>query len=465
MIKKNIFREYDIRGIYPTELNEETAYLFGKAFGKKIIEQEKNEALIGYDNRLSSKSLYDNIIKGLLETGINITSLGLVTTPMYYYGRDLLNIDCGVMITASHNPKEYNGFKFCYNKNHNAYGKDVYEIYDIILDNKWTSVGKGSIKEVDVSSEYVNLLLKEIKLTKKPLKVIYDCGNGTTSIIANQVFSKLNIECIPLFDISNGNFPNHHPDPCEEENMTFLKKEVIKNKADLGIGFDGDGDRIGVIDEKGNMIPIDKLMIIVWRYIYNKISDKRGLFDVKCSKCLEDEMKKLNIEPIQYRTGNSYTKAKMVSENLPFGGELSGHIYFQDKFPGYDDGIYAGLRIIEILSNTNKKISELLDGINTYYNTPEIKIKVRDEIKEKIIENIKNYTINKKYNILTIDGIKVIFDDGFALIRASNTGPNITIRYEAKTTERLKEISDEFNNLLDVELKINNQKLNENNTS
>lgn len=446
-VNKLMFREYDIRGIYNEDIDEEVSYLIGRAFGSNLKRMGKTETLVGYDNRISSPIIEENLVKGITESGVNVVRLGLVTTPMYYYGWDLLNIKCGVMITASHNPKEYNGFKFSYNGIHNAYGKDVYNLYDTIINKNFTS-GNGTIINKDIKSEYIKLLWENIELGNRKLKVVYDCGNGTTSIVAKEVFNNPNIEFIPIFADSNPEFPNHHPDPCVEENLAYLKKKVLETHADVGIAFDGDGDRVGVVDEKGNMVEIDKYMIIIWRDIYNKVKNKKCLFDIKCSKALEDELIKLGVEPVCYRSGNSYTKAMSVEGNFPFSGEYSGHVFFRDKFPGYDDGIYAGLRLIEILSKTNKTVSELLLGINNYYSTKELKMKVNDEIKFDIINKVKEYCLSKNYKILTIDGVKVLFDDGSAVVRASNTGPNITMRYEAKTKERLNEIEKEFTNLL-----------------
>ena len=446
-VNKLMFREYDIRGIYNEDIDEEVSYLIGRAFGSNLKRMGKKETLVGYDNRISSPIIEENLVKGITESGVNVVRLGLVTTPMYYYGWDLLNIKCGVMITASHNPKEYNGFKFSYNGIHNAYGKDVYNLYDTIINKDFTT-GNGTITNKDINSEYIKLLWENIELGNRKLKVVYDCGNGTTSIVAKEVFNNPNIEFIPIFADSNPEFPNHHPDPCVEENLAYLKKKVLETHADVGIAFDGDGDRVGVVDEKGNMVEIDKYMIIIWRDIYNKVKNKKCLFDIKCSKALEDELIKLGVEPVCYRSGNSYTKAMSVEGNFPFSGEYSGHVFFRDKFPGYDDGIYAGLRLIEILSKTNKTVSELLLGINTYYSTKELKMKVNDEIKFDIINKVKEYCLSKNYKILTIDGVKALFDDGSAVVRASNTGPNITMRYEAKTKERLNEIEKEFINLL-----------------
>ena len=455
-VNKLMFREYDIRGIYGEDIDEEVSYLIGRAFASKLTKLGLNKTVLAHDNRLSSPVIKENLLKGLVDSGITVYDLGLASTPMCYFATNYYNVNTSMMITASHNPKEYNGFKFSYNGIHNAFGDQVREIYDII-EKKDFADGQGKVISKDIRSEYIKLLTSNIKLGKRKIKVVYDCGNGTTSIIADDIFKQLNVEAIPLYNISDGSFPNHHPDPCVEENNKDLKEMVIKNNADLGVGFDGDGDRVGVIDEKGNMIDIDKYMIIMWRYLYDKVNKKEGFFDVKCTKALEDELIKLGVKPVETRTGNSYTRKISHDGNYPLGGELSGHVYYRDKFPGYDDGIYAGLRIVERLSHTNEKLSELLNGINKYYSTKELKIQVEDTEKFKIIDKVKEYAINKNYNIVTLDGVKVKFNDGFALVRASNTGPNITMRYEGNTRLRLKEIEDEFNNIVEKILKETNK--------
>lgn len=455
-VNKLMFREYDIRGIYGEDIDEEVSYLIGRAFASKLTKLGLNKTVLAHDNRLSSPVIKKNLLKGLIDSGIMVYDLGLASTPMCYFATNYYNVNTSMMITASHNPKEYNGFKFSYNGIHNAFGEQVREIYDIIERKDFVD-GQGKVIPKDIRSEYIKLLTSNIKLGKRKIKVVYDCGNGTTSIIADDIFKQLNVEAIPLYNISDGSFPNHHPDPCVEENNRDLKEMVIKNKADLGVGFDGDGDRVGVIDEKGNMIDIDKYMIIMWRYLYDKVNKKEGFFDVKCTKALEDELIKLGVKPVETRTGNSYTRKISHDGNYPLGGELSGHVYYRDKFPGYDDGIYAGLRIVERLSHTNEKLSELLNGINKYYSTKELKIQVEDTKKFKIIDKVKEYAISKNYNIVTLDGVKVKFNDGFALVRASNTGPNITMRYEGNTKIRLKEIEDEFNNIVEKILKETNK--------
>ena len=450
-LNKNIFREYDIRGIYGKDIDEEISYLIGKALGTKLVRLNKNTTLVGYDNRISSPIIEKNLIKGITECGINVVRLGLVTTPMYYYGWDLLNIKCGIMITASHNPKDDNGFKFSYNGIHNAYGDSSLELYNMIINKDFTQGDKiGTITTKDIKKEYIEMITKDINLGPRKLKIVYDCGNGTTCVVADDIFNKFknNIDLVPLFNESDPNFPNHHPDPAVEENLEKLKQKVLETNADAGIAFDGDGDRVGIVDNNGKMINIDEFMIIIWRNLVNTNVEKKTFYDVKCSLALKEELDKLGIENEFYRTGNSYTKYKSYTGNYPFGGELSGHVFFRDRFPGYDDGIYAGLRLIEILSNTNKTIQELLENISKYYSTKEIKIPTPDNIKFKVIDKVKEYCQNKNYNILLIDGVKIFFEDASALVRASNTGPNITVRYEAKTQEKLNLIQKEFTDII-----------------
>ena len=450
-LNKYMFREYDIRGVYGKDIDEEVSYLIGKAFATKLVELGKDTTIIGYDNRISSPIIEKNLVKGITECGVNVVRLGLVTTPMYYYSWDLLNIKCGLMITASHNPKDDNGFKFSYNGIHNACGTSSLELYNIIMNNAFKSTDTtGTIKDVDIQDDYIKMITSGIKLGDRKLKVVYDCGNGTTCIVADKIFAafKDKLELIPLFNESDPTFPNHHPDPAVEENLAKLKAKVLETKADVGVAYDGDGDRVGAVNNLGQMIDIDKLMIIIWRELVKTDVPKKTFYDIKCSLALKEELDKLGVENEFYRTGNSYTKLKSYEGNYPFSGELSGHVFFRDRFSGNDDGIYASLRLIEILSNTDKKLSEMLDGISKYYSTPEIKIATSDDTKFQIIEKIKEYCQDKNYDILTIDGVKVFFKDGSALVRASNTGPNITSRFEAKSEERLEEIKTEFLDLL-----------------
>ena len=447
-LNKEIFREYDIRGIWEKDIDEEVSYHIGRAFATKLLSYGKDTMIVGYDNRISSKTIEENLVKGLTDSGVNVVRLGLVTTPMYYYAWDKLNIKCGIMITASHNPKEYNGFKMSYNGIHNCFGKEVLDLYYVIINGIYAE-GKGTISNYNIQEDYIKMIKEHINLGNNKLKVVYDCGNGTTSIVAKDIFvSNKNIEYIPLYNTSDGSFPNHNPDPAVEENLTDLKRKVLEVHADCGIAFDGDGDRVGVVSEKGEYIEIDKYMIIIWRNIYNKVKNKKGFYDVKCSNVLKDELIKLGIKPIETRTGNSYTKKISYENDYPFGGEYSGHLYFRDKFIGNDDGIYGGLRLVEILSNKKTTVSEELKDISVYYSSKEAKLPVEDSKKANIIDRVEEYVKNKGYKYQTIDGIKIIYSDGFALIRKSNTSPNIITRYESKDKEKLKQIEEEFTSLL-----------------
>lgn len=446
-INKNIFRGYDIRGKYPNDIDSNVANIIGKSFGTYVKKLGKKNCIVGRDNRYSSNELAESLIDGILSTGINVIDLGLVTTPMYYYACILKDNPTGIMVTASHNPKDENGFKFSFDERGNARGEMIEDFRDFTLNCDF-ECGSGTYSKYDIRDEYIKLMTTSIKMGKRFLKVVLDLGNGTTTCIAKDIYYRFPIDLITIYGNSDPNFPNHHPDPSVVENLEALRNKVLETKADVGIAFDGDGDRVGIIDENGNYISIDKYMIIIIRDIIEKVKNKRFLYDINCSKALEDEILKLGAEPICYRTGNSYIKAKIKEENIPFGGELSGHIYFNDRWPCFDSGIYSGLRLIEILSSTNKSLSELIVNINHYESTKVIKFKSDDDIKFNIIDKIKEYCIQKDYKIITIDGVKVIFDDGWALIRCSNTGPNITAKFESTSKEKLNSIKDEFIELI-----------------
>ena len=446
-INKYIFRGYDIRGVVPTDIDVSTAYTIGVGFGSKLYDLGKENCVVGHDNRISSPDLHQALLQGLLDTGVHVYDLGLCTTPMYYFACINLKIDSGIMITASHNPKDENGFKFAFSDYQNAKGSEIEDFYNYIKKGNF-HYGEGSITKKDVKNEYLIALTDNLSFGKRKVKVVLDPGNGTTSILLDDVFKRLDVDYTIINGKSDGTFPNHHPDPSIESNLTELKETVKKTNSDVGLAFDGDGDRVGVISNKGEFIPIDYYMIIIIRDIINKVSNKTFLYDVKCSKSLEDEIVKLGGTPYCYRTGNSYTKAKVKELDLAFGGELSGHVYFRDKFLGFDSGIYAGLRLLEILSNTNKSVEELLSGINRYYSTPETKYKTTDEIKFSVVKKIEDYCKEKGYTYNNIDGVRVTFDDSWASVRASNTGPNLTARFEASSEERLKEIKEEFESLI-----------------
>ena len=446
-INPNIFRAYDIRGIAEEDLTSDVAYTIGLAFGTKIRLLNRDKCIVGHDNRLSSPRLHEEVIKGILKTGVSVYDLGLTTTPMYYFACLDQKIDSGIMITASHNPKDENGFKFAFLNYQNAKGKEIEEFYNFIIKGEFLE-GEGQLTKITVKDKYIKSMLDSLSFGSRKVKVILDPGNGTTSILAQELYQKFPLDIKVINGISDGTFPNHHPDPSIEDNLKELKKEVLKEKADVGLAFDGDGDRVGIISSKGNFIPMDYYMIIIIRDIINKVANKTFLYDVKCSKALEDEIVKLGGTPYCYRTGNSYTRSKVLELDLAFGGELSGHVYFRDRYLGFDSGLYAGLRLLEILSWTDKTVDELLEGITQYISTPEIKYPSTDTKKIEVVKKVEEYCQLKAYNTNTIDGVRVSFEDGWASVRYSNTGPNITGRYEAKNKERLEAIKEEFETLI-----------------
>ena len=430
-INENIFREYDIRGKYPDTINENTAYIIGRSYGSFIKEKyNQTSCVVSHDNRLSSDALSDNLIKGLMESGCNVIDYGLTTTPMNYYAR-YLNHLFGIMVTASHNPKDDNGFKFSFDHLSNARGDMIKEFKEYTLKGNFLS-GNGTLTKSDITNKYLEYMKDNISFGQKRRKVIIDCGNGVTTTIAKKIHQMFNIDFEIICEENDGTFPNHHPDPVVEDNLAMLKKRVLETKADLGIAYDGDGDRLGVINEKGEFLGTEKYMIIIIRDLINKVKNNSFLYDVKCTRALEDEIRKMGGNPVLCRTGASFTQAKTKEMNIPFGGEYSGHLYFTDRANDIGSGIYAGLRLLEILSKTPEPLSKLYEGISNYYSTPEILIPSDDSKKFIVVEKIKDYLLNHNYKIDETDGVKVLFSNGWALVRASNTSPKLSIRIEAQ---------------------------------
>ena len=449
MIDTSVLRENDIRGVYGKGITDEFAFLVGAAFGTYLLNNNKNTCVVGYDNRVSGENLVTKVIDGLLSTGVNIKFVGMVTTAILNYATIHLNIEAGVMVTASHNPANENGFKIFGDKFLHLSHEELEKVYDLIKNQNFVS-GNGIIENVSVIESYINMLNTYINKSNKKLKVAIDCGNGTTSLFIKDIIKRFdNIEAIFLNSTSDGSFPNHNPDPNDDKNLSELKKVVKEEKCDFGTAYDGDGDRVGIVDENGNTIETDKLIALFARQIIPKTDNKKVIIDVKCSKALEEEISKLKATEIMIKTGAGYSETVMNEKDVLIGGEYSGHIFFRDRFYGFDDGIYASLRMYELLANSDKKCSELISGYKEYYNTPEIRISTTDEKKWSIIDKVKEYVIEKNYDYLDIDGVRVKFTDGWALIRCSNTGPNLTTRYEAETESRLNEIVEEFTNLLD----------------
>lgn len=445
-INKDIFRSYDIRGIYEKELTNDLAYLIGKAFGTLA----DKTVIVGHDARTSSNALNTNFIKGLIETGTEVIDLGLVTTPMLYYARELFNQPYAVMITASHCAKEYNGFKLC-DKDGSMYGDKIKDFLNLVLSGKFKT-GKGIVKPYDITFDYKKLMVDKIKLGSRNLRVVVDCGNGTTSYYNPEILRDLGVDVIPLYCESNPLFPNHIPDPAVEENMFDLEEKVKEEKADLGIAFDGDGDRIGIVDEKGKLVKTDMFMLIIWKSLYKTCKNKTASFDVKCSKALKESLENLGLKTKFNRTGHSYLKKAIKENNYDFAGEFSGHVCFNDEFYGYDDALYAAGRLLRILSNTNMNVSDYFDDVPKYVTSPEEYIEVGEENKDKIVNKVLNYAKDKGYEVIDIDGVRIEYDGGFALVRKSNTSPCLTVRFEGKTKEEMESHRLEIMKIINDEL-------------
>jgi phosphomannomutase/phosphoglucomutase len=431
-----IFREYDIRGIAGKELTEADALLIGKGVGTYLKRKNQTRLTVGRDCRLTSETFSRKLIEGLRATGCHITEIGVCPTPVLYFSIQHLGMEGGVMVTASHNPPEYNGFKVCSGLD-SVHGKELEAIYHLIQKNDFES-GDGGLETADVLSPYADFLLKNIHINKR-LKIGVDAGNGTAGVVAVPVMRRLNLEVHDIYCDMDGRFPNHEADPTVLKNMTDLIALVKEKKLDIGIGFDGDGDRIGVVDETGRIIYGDQLMIIFAREILSRKPGATFISEVKCSKTLYDDIEKHGGNPIMWKTGHSLIKKKMKETKAELAGEMSGHIFFSDRYFGYDDATYASLRLIEILASTGKRIEELLEGVPKTFSTPEIRVESPDDKKFEIVKRATEI-FRKAHKVIDIDGVRVVFDDGWGLIRASNTQPALVLRFEALTENRLKEI-------------------------
>ena len=436
-ITKSIFREYDIRGIYPEEINEDVINLIAKAISIKCNKEDVSEICIGRDGRLSGESLLDSLSISLSNFGLNVINIGLTSTPLLYFAAKKNKYKSGVMITGSHNPKNYNGVKLVIND------KPVSGSEILQLINKETSFSKepGKIFLKDIREEYLQEVKQNISI-KSEIKVVIDCGNGAAGCIAPQLFKSLGCEVIELFSEVDGNFPNHHPDPGKIENLDDLISKVEETKADLGLAFDGDGDRVGLVTNLGKIVFPDKIMMLLSKDI---LAIKKGsiIFDVKCSNSLADIIAENGGEPIMSPTGHFHIKNNIKKYNPLLAGEMSGHIFFNDKWYGFDDGHYSGARIIELISRNNKSISELENELPLLYSTPELNIDVADDKKFKIIEDFSNQcSLNGKKN--TMDGLRISFDNGWGLLRASNTTPKLVLRFEGDSIDDLNQIKDDF---------------------
>lgn len=436
-INPYIFRQYDIRGVVDKDLTPEVVTLIGKGFGTYIRRRGGKKITVGGDVRLHTDKLRSYLIEGILSTGLDVINLGTVPTPVQYFSLHVLPVDGGVQITGSHNPPEFNGFKMSIGKA-SIYGEMIQEIRQIIEKDDFEA-GEGKLEEYNIKPEYIDYITSRIRL-QKPMKVVTDCGNGAAGLVAIDIMKKLGVDLVELYTEPDGTFPNHHPDPTVEENIKDLRKKVQEVKADLGVAYDGDADRIGVIDDRGNIIWGDKLMILLARDLLSRHPGSTIIFDVKCSQALSEEIEKAGGVPLMWKTGHSLLKEKMRETGALLAGEMSGHIFFKENWFGFDDAIYASVRVIEMLSRMDKPLSQLLADVPVYYSTPEMRLECpTDEEKFKITQKAVEY-FKQHYMVIDVDGVRILFGDGWGLVRSSNTQPVIVVRFEARTPERLEEI-------------------------
>lgn len=454
VVNPNIFREYDIRGVVEKDLTRDAVEDIGRSFGTEMMQAGCRRLSLGRDGRLSSPALHDLLIQGLTSTGVEVLDIGICPTPVLYFSLFELPVQGGVMITGSHNPADFNGFKLCRGRE-TIYGDAIQEIRRRI-ESKTFVHGKGQEKNYPgIISHYINFLGKQFKAAAKGFKVIVDSGNGTAGPVAPALLRLMGCEVIELYSEMDGRFPNHHPDPTVPENLTELITRVKAERAAMGIGFDGDADRLGVVDENGEVIWGDRLLIIFARDILKRQPKATVVSEVKCSQQLFDDVAHLGGHAIMWKAGHSLIKAKMRETQAVLAGEMSGHFCFADRYYGYDDAIYAACRLIEIVVKAGRPLSQLLADLPKTYSTPEIRVDCPDEIKFKLVERVKQQLAGSSrvpglpdrqagepVKMIDVDGLRIQFEDGWGLLRASNTQPVLVLRFEAKTEERLKEIQD-----------------------
>ena len=435
-INPQIYREYDIRGVVDKDLTPDVVRILGKGFGTHMVHLNKKQLAVGRDGRLSSKAFRDALVEGLLSTGCDVVDIGVCPTPVYYFSVFHLNKDGGVMITGSHNPPDFNGFKVSVGKS-TIFGEEIQNLRKLIDQGDFAS-GRGKLTETQIIPSYQDYVKGKIKLARK-VRVVVDSGNGTGGVVAVPLLKELGCQVEELYTEIDGRFPNHFPDPTIPANLKDLIDRVRKTKAEAGIGYDGDADRIGVADDQGNIIWGDQLMILFSREILKERKGATFVGEVKCSQNLFNDIERNGGRAIMWRTGHSLIKEKMKVEKAVLGGEMSGHIFFADRYFGYDDAIYASCRLVELLSKTDKKLSQLLEDVPRTVITPEIRVDCPDRIKFRVVETVKEQ-LKRDHKIIDVDGVRVVFKDGWGLLRASNTQPVLVLRFEAESDKRLQEI-------------------------
>ncbi len=436
-MNRQIFREYDIRGTVENDLTDDVVKNIGRAYAAYMHERGRKTVSIARDCRLSSPHLRDMVVSGMVEGGLHVIDLGLIPTGLFYFSLFNLDVEGGIMITGSHNPADQNGFKIADGK-WTIFGEEIQYLRRIIEEERFVR-GEWSCTEYkSLVDDYYKFLRSNINLVKS-FKVVIDAGNGTAGVIAAPILKEMGQNVTELFCDMDGHFPNHHPDPTVEKNLVALRKTVVETKADVGIGFDGDGDRIGIIDEKGNIIWGDYLMIIFARDILKEHKGASFVSEVKCSTNLFDDIELKGGIPVMWKAGHSLIKQKMRETGALLGGEMSGHIFFADKFFGYDDAVYACLRFLEIMGRDGRPISEFLSDLPTMYSTPEIRIDCPDTVKFDVVRKLTEY-YKGKHKVIDIDGVRVVLEDGWGLVRPSNTGPILVLRFEARSEGALTRI-------------------------
>ena len=442
-IAKEIFRQYDIRGIVGRDLHPETANAIGRAYAAYLGQHGlRGTVAVGRDNRPSGKALRDALVGGLTASGVDVVDIGIVPTPLLYWSLHNLVVVGGIQITGSHNPPEYNGFKLSVGKG-SLHGEEIQALYKIIADGKFPD-GRGSVREEAVIERYVADVVARIGKLSRPLKVVADCGNGAGSLVAPQLLRAIGTRLVSLFCESDGTFPNHHPDPTVVENLHDLITGVHRERADIGIAFDGDADRIGVIDEKGGIVWGDHVLILYARDVLERTGRGQSIiFDVKCSQALPDAIRKAGGIPVMWKTGHSLIKDKMKELGAPIAGEMSGHMFFTEGFYGHDDALYGAARLLRIVADSGKSVTELLADVPKFVSTPELRVDVPEALKFDLVDRAVRH-FSSRYDTTGVDGVRVNFGDGWGLIRASNTQPVLVTRFEARTPERLTAIRKEM---------------------
>lgn len=437
-IPSNIFREYDIRGVADTDLASPIVERIAMGFGTWLRAKNVGKVVIGGDVRISTPRIREALASGLAAVGVDVVDIGVVTTPMLYWSLFKLGLEGGIMVTGSHNPKDMNGLKLAYGKT-TIWGDDIQQVRELTVGGKFAvPERRGNFSRADIGDAYTDMLADKIKLSRK-LRVAYDCGNGTAGAFFAQFLRKIGCEGLPLFEEQDGRFPNHHPDPQKRENLQQLIKQVKDGGADVGVAFDGDADRIGVVDENGSVIWGDRLMALYWGEILPKHPGATVLVEIKCSQALPEEASRLGGKTVYSRCGHSVLKAKMREVGAPFAGEYSGHMFFADEYYGYDDSFYAAGRLFRIIASSGKKLSELMAHIPEYPTTQESRVDCPDSEKFALIERVREKAA-RQYNVIDCDGARIVYPDGWGLIRASNTQPVISTRCEGRTREALERI-------------------------